>query len=411
MRIGCIGASNHLMFVLGRFLNERGHDATTVVLAEDPHHFHPSFDTFDVPPDSAVREVDWGNLRTFLTTSASSIRRDLSDFDRLVACGLGPAFCGRAGRRVDLFAPYGDDLRRYPFSVGDGWLRRIPGAIAARHQAKAIRSARRIFVTDFYLPYREALARLGVLYDRVPMPPVYFPELDGVSDEEAVSRSNAAATVWRLAQSHPVVYSHSRQWWSSAPPSMGRGKGNDTLLRAFARLLGDLPGARLVLLEYGIDVAESKALAASLGITDALVWLPQQPRRELLLAARFASVGIDQFPGPHTGGGYGYSTVELMSAGKPMIGQLFDPAGFERDHGFAPPPIVHVEDEVQAARALIDLLTDGEARARLGVQGRDWARLHYGSEAVRRIATALEAETPRSGTRLSRPTGRSASAR
>lgn len=389
------------MFALARFLNERGHEATTIVLAEDPRHFHPSFDTFEQPPDSIVREVGWGDLRTFLTTSASSIRRDLADFDRLVVCGLGPAFCARAGRKVDLFAPYGDDLRRYPFSVGDGWIRRIPGAIAARYQAEAIHSAGAVFVTDFYSPYREALTKLGVSYDRVPMPPVYFPELDGVTDEEALSRSSAAATVWRLAQSHPVIYSHSRQWWSSAPPSMGRGKGNDTLLRAFARLLSEVPEARLVLLEYGIDVSRTKALAGSLGIADALVWLPRQPRRDLLLAARFASVGVDQFPGPRTGGGYGYSTVELMSVGKPMVGQLFDPDGFERDHGFAPPPIVHVDGEVQAAGALLDLLADDKARARRGEEGRDWARLHYGSEAVDRILAELEA--PRSATRLGRP--------
>lgn len=385
---------NNLYFALVRFLRRRGHDAHLLLGDDEPAHFHPSCDTFDEDYREYTHRLGWGSARSFVTIGPRRVRRALAGYDALIGCGLSAAFCARAGRPLDVFAPYGADLYLFPFGLSAGHpVKRYPGQWISGWQSKGIRRAGHVFATDFYRPYRDALHQLGVVYERVPLPPLFYPDWEDL----ALVQRRASPHVElfdRLRERHSLlVFSPTRHLWRARGASrIGRGKGNDVLLRGFATYReqsGDAD-ARLVLFEYGSDVAASKELCRQLAVKDAVIWLPRMARRDLLYGAALADVGADQFPGSDESGAFGGVGIELMLLGKPVLGQLFySQAAFRDRVGFPMPPLLHCSSPHELADRLASLASGMDERRRVGDAGRDWARTYYGDRVVERYVSAI----------------------
>jgi glycosyltransferase involved in cell wall biosynthesis len=153
------------------------------------------------------------------------------------------------------------------------------------------------------------------------------------------------------------VVSTCRQSWQD--------KGNDRLIRAFARLAPDRPGLRLVYTEWGEHVAQSKELAAALGIADRLLWLPLASKPITARRQRAADIAVDQL----VMASIGTCIMESMAAAKPVIARAV--AADMRAEGYEPPPIVAAGNEAEVAAALVRCL-DPEFRQQRGVAGRQW---------------------------------------
>ena len=175
-------------------------------------------------------------------------------------------------------------------------------------------------------------------------------------------------------------------------------KGLPLALEALRILRAVVPAATLELVGEGPERPRLEALAARLGLADALVWTPWSPRAVIFDKMKRSDVFL--FPSLRDGGGA--VVVEAMANGLPVV--CLDLAG----------PALHVDgacgiklpsgppDEVAAglAAALGRFWCDPGLRARMGSAGRDraaaryeWSRL---GERVRRIyEDALAGRPPR----------------
>ncbi len=163
-------------------------------------------------------------------------------------------------------------------------------------------------------------------------------------------------------------------------------KGNDLLLRAFARLRKAGRNAVLLQFDWGQEVAASKRLIEELGLTGCVVWAPPQNKMKLIDFYNAADIVLDQF----TIGTFGTVTPEAMACGKPVV-MHFDRGVHEWCYSEMP-PVVTAKTEEEIFTRLMELSADPGYRNALGQASREWLVKHHGWELVadRQIAVYRE---------------------
>ncbi len=153
-------------------------------------------------------------------------------------------------------------------------------------------------------------------------------------------------------------------------------KGQDTLVRAWPRVLADVPGAVLLIVGDGPYRGRLRALAERQGVADSVVITGPVAAPEL--PAHYAAGDVFAMPCRTRNGGLdveglGIVFLEASATGLPVV------AG---DSGGAPETVVegetgHVVDgrwPGPTARALIRLLSDPAAAVEMGERGRSWVQ-------------------------------------
>jgi hypothetical protein len=112
-----------------------------------------------------------------------------------------------------------------------------------------------------------------------------------------------------------IVLYHGQHAWSRADEES---KNTDHVLLGFAEFLREYPTLRscLITVEYGPDVAASKALIAQLRLTDRVVWFPGMYRKDLMYLVSYSDLCCGEFNLSWLTGG---TIVEALSMGKPLI--------------------------------------------------------------------------------------------
>jgi glycosyltransferase involved in cell wall biosynthesis len=142
-------------------------------------------------------------------------------------------------------------------------------------------------------------------------------------------------------------------------------KGVDVLLEAFARVVRELPGARLQIVGEGPRRAELEAQARRLGLGPSLVFRGTFPRRELpalLDAARLLVL-------PSRSEGLPRVIVEAMARARPVVATRVGGIPELVEHGVTG-LLVPPEDPDALADALVRLLADRDLAARMGAEAR-----------------------------------------
>ena len=219
--------------------------------------------------------------------------------------------------------------------------------------------------------------------DDAPLLPRILPRADAIT---AVSRLTAA----RLralpgvdpARVRVIPNGVDREFWDGAGSAAGvdarvpmvlsvgrldRVKGHDVLLRAFPRVLDRVPGARLVIVGDGGDRAALAALAAELGIAQAVRFAGQLRAAEVRGHLRAARV----FVLPSRSEGLPIALLEAMAAGVPVVATAAGgtPEVLEGGCGVLVPP----EDAAALGEAVAALLLDAAAQRSLSRTGRQRA--------------------------------------
>lgn len=370
-RVAFLGNMNNNHFAMARFLRNRGIYAELLLFENEIDHFHPAADTYDLSYRAFTRQLSWGSSTSFLRTTPERIRKDLASYDILIGCGFAPAYCEKAGRTLDIFVPYGGDI------WNDTFYRlvaphRLPSYWSAVfYQRRGIRHSKAVHMTLTNAIYETQYEKHRGASERwiegLPMvhSPTYAPEqLSSMAE-----RTHWAWEFRRLRKEYDlVVVYHARHYWK-CPPDDANAKGTDRLLRGWALFRRMTPAVRaaLVTLEYGRDVAHSKALIEDLGISDSVVWLPKMFRKDLMIGLNMADIVCGEFENSWMASSVLYEALVL---GKPILAWR-DDANY-RDQYPNLYPILNAKDADSIAARLAEYSADPAEGRRIGEQGRRW---------------------------------------
>ena len=186
-----------------------------------------------------------------------------------------------------------------------------------------------------------------------------------------------------IASGDLLIFCHARVMWGGPTETS---KNTDWLVRAFARVVSESTQrrSRLVLLEYGPNVAETRALIETLGIASSVTWVPVQPRRKLMwMLKRVDVVATEYYEIPRMiWGGTGW---ESIASGKPMIqGFNFGEGEFEAIFGHPPPPMLRVRGPEDVYHHLKRAVEHPAEMADIGARAAVWFERYNGLELARR---------------------------
>jgi len=156
-------------------------------------------------------------------------------------------------------------------------------------------------------------------------------------------------------------------------------KGHGFLLAAFREVVTAVPEARLVLVGDGPLHPRLQAQATGCGLSDYVIFAGYRDDVEAIIAAS------DLLVMPSLREGFGNPIIEAMALSRPVIASRVDGiVEIVRDGqtGLLLPP----GDPGALAQAIINLLTDPQARERMGFQGRQVALREF---SVERLADNL----------------------
>lgn len=129
-----------------------------------------------------------------------------------------------------------------------------------------------------------------------------------------------------------------QSWRKETVRLVGGDKGNDVLIRAFAKFCKIEKDAVLVLIRSGSDINASESIIKSLKIEKNVRWIEPVPREKLLDYFYSADITVDSLNTIYGGVG-----MESMSCGVPLMMNL-KIGKYDKLFGEIP-PCIHIEDE------------------------------------------------------------------
>jgi glycosyltransferase involved in cell wall biosynthesis len=242
-------------------------------------------------------------------------------------------------------APLYRALYRKPYIVFDaGWIRYL--AENRRGYARARTG------------YGEAAITLFTNVDTEPMfieqgyPNIAYTPFAVDTDKYSPSRSKTPDA--------PTFFHPSRHDWPE--------KGNDRLLRGFAKYVQRNRKAKLVTVEWYQSIEDlqmSKQLVAELGIQENVTWVPVMPKDKLIEYYQKSTAIFDQF----LFGAFGTTTPEALSCGKPVVGYV-ESKYWQKYHA-EPPPVLNASSTDDIYNAMLKL-EDQQLQIEQGRRGREW---------------------------------------
>ncbi len=173
-----------------------------------------------------------------------------------------------------------------------------------------------------------------------------------------------------------IVFAPARHHWDPELRDTNWDKGNDLLIRAFARLVHEngVQGL-LICVDAGQTVDKSKALIAELKIANNVMWMRAQPHRSFVRYLLASDVIADNFGAPLTFGGI---PPKAMMCRKPVL------VSYSKTHHewcFSQhPPLVNGRTKDEIYTALLKLRNDPALAKRLGEEGHAWYFKEYSNK-------------------------------
>lgn len=177
-------------------------------------------------------------------------------------------------------------------------------------------------------------------------------------------------------QSDFVVFHPSRHHWSAAR-NTDWDKGNDILIEGFARFVREVnPRAGAVFVNWGLTLADSKALIAKLGIEKNILWISPQPTPRMNAYIQASDALADQF----CIGTFGGIMPKGLLFGTPNLIYLD-----EAVHQWCLPefpPILNTRTPDEVFNGLKRLYEEPEFARQIAESGIEWYARHHSSQVV-----------------------------
>jgi hypothetical protein len=223
-----------------------------------------------------------------------------------------------------------------------------------------------VFVTNSdVLP---SVERLGLRKDRVCCLPHAF-------DDHKLLAFRKAHPELAPPKSGPVLFfSPTRHHWRLGNSSWQ--KGNDVAIRAAAEVARETRNFRLIFVEWGQEVVDSKNLIEELALSDLVEWIPTMPKRELWQRYCESHAVIDQFVVPALGG-VGF---EAMALGVRLISAI------NRDQTASffgkEPPCLAAGSVAECAARMREVLADPLDHQGRGAKASRWMSTYHSAERI-----------------------------
>lgn len=387
MKIGILGNMNNMYFSLARYLADEGYDCDLLVFDHEPAHFHPSADTFDGHPNLAIKYLTWGDAAHFLLKRRQAAA-DLQPYSFLIGNGTAPAFVHAAGRVLDLFIPYGEDLYRLPFATLVHPLRQLSYLALAWHQRQGIRQAPHLLFDKTNPRFDRVFQRINYKGTRTVSPPplLYSKEYETALAQRQTSNPYFSVLQELRSQNDLLVLQHARQFWKPHSDQWSM-KGNHHLIEGYAKFLAANPScrARLLLFEYGLDVKHTKKLIDGLGLGKQVVWFPKTVRKNLMTFIQMSDVVVGELEHP-------WNTycvmMEALAMNKPLIHNRND--AYLTDAYPELYPMLQASSAGDVCQALQAALHNKEAMREMGEQGKAWFDEYCVKKPLRHITRLIE---------------------
>jgi glycosyltransferase involved in cell wall biosynthesis len=163
-----------------------------------------------------------------------------------------------------------------------------------------------------------------------------------------------------------IIFHPARQHWTEERHPDWE-KGNDLLIKAFARYVKEVNSAGLaIFVDWGASVSESKALIKSLGIEGRVVWIEPLPNREMIRYIHASDVVADQF----FLGAFGSTMPKAMACKKTVLIYID-----ESIHEWCfpeMPPILNSRTEEEIYFQLKKVYLDNDFYKKICEQGYQW---------------------------------------
>lgn len=359
MKINMYGGALTISYSLAKFLRRKGQDVTLFLDRQaSDKSYDPIWEDEDLKSGYPewIKTTDAKFSRTILGDKRSiDFARALSDCDILHLHGEAYLWANIINKPF-IYQSHGYDLDQLPFNV-----RSVKQIILSIFAKRAIRRSYKAIV----IPHqRTFLKMLGIAEKEIYLP---FPmDLDKYkpTDAKGLRESILSAHNASLIFFHPTRH----EWVNNASTN---NKGNDKVLRAFAVFTKrSSRKAVLMLVNKGRNVAESKKLIDSLGISENILWLEAEPKARLIERYSASDIVLDQF----TLGNFGQIFLEAMACAKPTFAYL---KGYEETYPEVPPAVnVFTVDDI--ANNLIDLSDNKEKLEGIGQKSRAWVKKYHG---------------------------------
>ncbi len=370
MKIACLGNMNNVMFQIGRYLLDEKHEVT-FFLFDEFDHFLPEADAYDDVTKYKITSLGW-NHEQYFKYSGSEIRKAIIGYDFYIGTDLAPAFLFKAGMRLDVYFPHGNDLYDYPFPK----YRNVPPQlweiipyIVGKAQFKGIKESAVISLDPSEEVYEKACK---VIRDknskRISAPPfLYLPQYE----DDFQKHTDVYKSFFKIRNEFKlIIFQHGSQDWSNRGPYKIN-KGNDVLLKAFAEYLkkeNNKSDSVLILVEYGEDVNKSKNFIKELNIEKNVIWLPKMQRKNIMAAISMSDICVGELGYRNW---FSYSCIyEFMAMRKPLIHNRND--AYYKEKGMELYPMIDAKDVLTVEQAFIDFRINTERYRNMGIQAYDW---------------------------------------
>jgi glycosyltransferase involved in cell wall biosynthesis len=287
----------------------------------------------------------------------------LSECDAIHCAGLAPIFALRT-KKPYIFHATGWDMNVIPF-------KKFPDMhfVLSKLQREAIMAAEYIIAAGGY--FHNSIEKLGIANKVIRIPLIVdvekFKPFSTIKIEEVKKKLGLCGIDF-------VFFHPSRHMWQSLQRE-DLTKGNDKLIKAYAQFVKKNKeiSSRLICIEAGEDVGESKKLITKLGIQDNIIWIPHQIREELIKYYAISDIIFDFFGY----GTYGVVTIEAMAMGKPVCVHL-DNNVAELMGLDSTPPITNVNTEEEIFHSISENTIDKFKLENQGQMSREWVlENHY----------------------------------
>lgn len=259
-------------------------------------------------------------------------------------------------------------------------------------QRKGIRRSKVLYWDATNVELEEKIRAVVAGMDRIKhaIPAIYYPDYEGEGLQKRLAQSEWI-DVFKAAKADCdyLLLHHVKQVWLPRTIRLYgefHAKGNDQIVHGLAKYYSNNPtkNIKIAMVRYGTDYNETEKLAEQLGVSEKIVWFPQLPRKELMLAIGVADAVI----GEVTRSWFSYGTIlEAMVMSKTVLHN-------REDHLYPEKrlyPMLRIFDGPSVAAAL-NKIANGEADLiAMGAEAKKWL-VEYGvGEPVREIVRRVKA--------------------